>query len=141
MKLFKSKLLNRIALWKLLGFIFWLWAFFIMPIFFTEATSMLSWAILLWYITMWSFIWLIGVFTEHPLCKKKIPSWIRWLYIWAWMNFVLALFMFDSLSLLMIDTAFEWLSPFRIIIEWWFFWMITDIIITKNIWEWKKLLK
>jgi len=140
MKLFESKLINRIALWKFVGFIFWLGGFFIIPLFFSEASLLLSWAILLWYISLWAFIWIFGIWTEYPLFSFKISFWIRWLWLWAWMNFVLALFMYDNLTILMINTAFDWWSPFWIVAEWAFFWLIVDFITTKYIWEWKDLL-
>ena len=139
MKLFESKLLNRIALWKTIGFVFWLAAFCIMPFYFTEATPMLQWGLFLWYITLWSFIWWFGVWTKHPLFPVNYI--FRWILIWAWMNFVLALFMYDNLVVLMASTDFAWWSPFWIVLEWAFFWLIADFITTKKFWDGKELMK
>ena len=141
MKLFETKLIKRIAIWKSIGFIFWLAAFYIMPLFFPEASSMLSWAIFLWYITLWAIIWVFGVWNNIPIFKITVPYWLRWIWIWGWMNFILALFMFDNLTWLMAGTYMEWRSPFRIVLEWAVFWLIVDTITTKKVWEGKALMK
>ena len=141
MNLFKSKLMNRIALWKTIGFIFWLAAFILMPLFFTESSEMLKWALFLWYITLWAFVWVFGVWTKHPFFSFSIPYWFRWVWVWAWMNFLLALFIYNDLVLLMSTTSFAWWSPFWIVLEWAFFWLIVDFIATKYIWEGKELMK
>ena len=141
MKLFETKLIKRIAIWKSIGFIFWLAAFYIMPLFFPEASSMLSWAIFLWYITLWAIIWVFGVWNNIPIFKITVPYWLRWIWIWGWMNFILALFMFDNLTWLMAGTYMEWWSPFRIVLEWAVFWLIVDTITTKKVWEGKALMK
>jgi hypothetical protein len=141
MNLFRSKLMNRIALWKTIGLIFWLIAFFIVPIILIEATTILRVALLFWYITLWAIIWVFGIWTKHPLCKLSIPYWFRWILIWAWMNFLLALFMYDHLALLMNITITEWWFPIWIVVKWAVFWLIVDLITTKYIWEGKELMK
>ena len=140
MDLFGSKLMNRISLWKSIGFVFWLGAFCLMPLFFTEASLMLQWALFLWYTTLWSFIWVFGVWTKHPLFPFHVSYWLRWIFIWAWMNFLLALFMYNDLVFLLQWTYFEWWSPFWIVLEWAIFWLIVDFIATKYIWEGKELM-
>ena len=141
MDIFKSKLLNRIAIWKTIGLVFWLAGFFIMPIFFTNADMLLRFALLFWYTTLWAIIWVFGVWVKYPSINIKIRYWFRWAFIWAWMNFVLVLFMHDKLTFLMQWTFMQWCSPFWIIIEWALFWFIVDTVATKYMWDGKKLVK
>ena len=141
MDIFKSKLLNRIAIWKSIGLVFWLSAFFIMPMFFTNADIFLRFALLFWYTTLWAIIWVFGVWVKYPGLGIWIRYWIRWAFIGAWMNFVLALFMYNELTLLMQGTFMEWCSPFLIILEWAIFWFIIDAVATKYMWDGKKLVK
>lgn len=140
MNLFKSKLMNRIALWKTIGFVFWLIAFFIIPIIFKDAELMLRFAVLFWYTALWASIGVYWIWTKYPFWEIKIPYWIRWTMIWAMMNFILVLFIYDKLAILIDWSIFEWFSPFWIIIEWAIFWLIVDSITTKKIWEGKKLV-
>ncbi len=140
MKLFESRLLNRIAIWKTIGLIFWGSAFFLMPLVFTEADTLLRFGLLFWYITLWAIVWIFGVLDKHLVLNIPIPFWIRWAFIWGWMNFVLALFMYNKLNMLMLGTFLDWYSPFRIIAEWMLFWFIVDLIATKSIWEGKRLV-
>ena len=141
MDLFKSKLMNRIAIWKTIGLFFWLIGFFVMPMVFTEADSMLKFALLFWYISIWWIIWLFGIMKKHPVLKFSMPFWLRWPFVWAWMNFVLALFMYDNLIWFMQNTFMEWFSPFWIVLEWLVFWLIVDYCATKCVWEGKKIVK
>ena len=141
MNLFKSKLMNRIAIAKTVGLVFWLVWFFLMPIYVTDPSLMLRFWVLFWYITMWWIIWLFWIMKKHPVFKIKIPFWFRGPFIWGWMYFVLTLFIYDKISILTQNTYMEWYSPFWIILEWVVFWLICDYIATKLGWEWKKLLK
>jgi len=141
MDLFKNGLMKRVALWKTIGLVGWIIGFFTMPLVFTEADTMLKFALLLWYITLWAFVWVFGVRNDMPIFKVKIPYWARWIWIWAWMNFVLALFIYDELAILMSGTMLDWCSPFRIVLEWAIFWLFVDYIATKYVWEGKKLMK
>jgi len=135
MDLFKSRLMNRIAIGKSIGFIFWLVAFFLVPLFLTDAGLLLRFGLLFWYTTLWAIIWVFWVWVKHPVCNMSIPFWFRWILIGAWMNFVLALFMYSNLVALM-----YWYSPFWIMLEWALFWLIVDYVGTKFIWEGKELL-
>lgn len=140
MNLFKDKLINRIAIWKSIGFLFWLIWFFLIPIFFTDTSLMFQFAILLWYTTVWAFIWVFWVFTKYPIFNLTISYWFRWIWIWAWMTFILILFIYNDLSTMMAGSFLESYSPFWMIIDWAFFWLLVDFICTKYIWEGKKLL-
>lgn len=141
MKLFDSKLMNRLALWKAIGFAVWLVAFFMIPIVFSDADLMLRLAVLFWYTTLWALVWIFWVWDHYPIFDLKVPYWFRWVWLWAWMNFVLALFMYDKLTLLMQWTFLEWYSVFWIVLEWAIIWLVVDCIATKTIWEGKELLK
>ena len=141
MKIFESKLANRIAVSKWIGALFWiLWLIFL-PVFFPNGTMMFGWGIFAWYITLGGIIWMAGLVRRHPVFDFKIPAWIRWGLIWAWMCFVLALLSYNQLESLFVWTSWEWHSPFWLIIEWIFFWIICDVIATKICGDGKKLLK
>ena len=140
MNLFKSKLMNRIALGKTIGFLFWLIAFLVIPLIFKDASLMLRFAVLLWYTALWASIGVYWTWTKYPFWKIKIPYWIRGTAIWAMMNFILVLFIYENISTLMVWSIFDWFSPFWLILEWAIFWLIVDYITTTNIWEWKSLI-
>jgi len=141
MKLFDSKFMNRLALWKAIGFTVWLFAFFMIPIVFSNTDLILRLAVMFWYTTLWAIIWVFWVLDKYPILNLKIPYWFRWAWIWAWMNFILTLFIFNKLTLLMQWSLFEWYSPFWLILEWLLIWFIIDCIITKTVWEGKDLIK
>lgn len=137
----KSKLAQRIIVWKFIWAIFWWIAFFIIPNLLNNANLFLRFWVWLWYITLWVVIWLFWIMSNHPVLKFPMPFRVRWIVLWWWMNFVLALFVYNDLIIVMKGTIFEWYSPFRIIVEWMIFWLIADHFATKIAWEWKELLK
>lgn len=139
MKLFKSKLANRLAISKTIWLVFWWVLFFMIPSLFGEQDLFLRFGTWAWYITLGWIIWLMGIMDRHPAMNFAMPFWIRWLFIWAWMNFVLVLFVYDNMNTLMLGTAWEWLSPWWIVLEWALFWIIADYFATWA-WEWKELL-
>jgi len=143
MNLFKKKWLSllakRIMIAKWLGFIFWLIGFFALPIL-GETDLMFRFAILFWYTTIWWIIWVLWLIDKHPVFNMRVTYWCRWILIWAWMNFVLVLFMYNNLVTLMQWTYFEWFSPFCIVIEWLIIWLIIEYFATKYAWEGKKIL-
>ena len=141
MSLFKTKFSIRLAIAKTIGFIFWLIWFFILPIMFGEKDLMLRLAILFWYTTLWGIIWIFGIMDKHPVLNFSMPFWFRWSLMWAWMNFLLVLFIYDRFVLMMQGTIIDWISPFWIIIEWVIIWIIIDFFATKFAWEGKKLVK
>lgn len=136
MKLFDSPLANRIGAWKLVGFIIWLVWFFFSPLVFYSSESYISYWILLWYTTLWAFIWVMWIIDKYPILNIPFPFWIRWTILWAWMNFVLVLFFQQFIE----TTTYEWYSIFYLIIEWAIIWLIIDFCITKWFWEWNKLI-
>ncbi|MBT5219555.1 MAG: hypothetical protein HOI35_04825 [Woeseia sp.] len=60
---------------------------------------------MLWYTTFGAIIGVFGVFTWHPILKLPMPWWIRAPILGAWMNFVLTLLAYETLSRFML-TAF-----------------------------------
>ncbi|QFR39346.1 hypothetical protein A9Q91_03875 [Candidatus Gracilibacteria bacterium 28_42_T64] len=141
MKLFKSKLANRLAIAKTIGFVFGLLGFFLMPVVFNETDLMLRFAFLAWYTTFGVIIGLFGIMKKHPVINMPTPFWFRGIFMGAWLNFVLALFMYDRLVLLIQGTTWEGMSPFWIILEGLVIGLIIDYFATKFGGEGKELLK
>jgi len=145
MSLFKKKkwlniLAKRIIIAKTIGFIFW-FIWFVCLYLISKTDLMFNFGILLWYTTLWWIIWIFWFINKHPIFNIRISYYFRWIFLWAWMNFVLALFMYDNLVIFMMWTYFEWFSPFWIILEWATIWLIAEYFATKYAWEGKKLLK
>ncbi len=139
-KLLKSKVAKRMATAKTIGFIFGLLGFFLMPYFFVEADMYFRVAMLLWLTTLWGLVWLFGYMDRHPVFVNwKFPFWFRWIFIWVWMNFMLVLFIYSDLVTMMNGTSFEWWSPYWIMVDWAFIWLIADYFATKFGWEGKEL--
>ena len=142
MDLFKSKLWTRIAIAKSLGFLFWLIGFYLLPVYFSEADLMLRFAILFWYTTLGWIIGIFGIMDRHPVFTSwSFPFWFRWILLWAWMNFLLVMFIYNDIINMIQWTCFEGYSPFWIITEWMVIWLIIEFFATKYGWEWKELMK
>ncbi len=142
MNLLSTKLARRMAIAKSLGFIVGLIGFLVSGYIFKEMSLMIRLGILFWYTTLWGIVWLFWFLNRHPAFQSwKFPCWFRWIFIWGWMNFVLALFAHDSMLVMMKWTFLEWWSPFWIILEWMFIWVIIEFFATKFGWEGKELLK
>ena len=142
MKLFASKLAVRLTIAKTLGFVFWLLGFILLPLLLNEPSIIFRLAILFWYTTLGGFLWIFGLINKHPsFTNWKFPFWFRWIFLWAWMNFVLVLFIYDRLNIMILWTVFEWFSPYRLILEWAAIWLIIEYFATKFWWEGKKLIK
>ncbi len=60
-------------------------------------------AFLLWYTTLGALIGLFGVLDWHPVFRLPMRWWFRSIFVGAWMNFVLTLFIYDRLSVMMVD--------------------------------------
>ena len=97
-------LMTRIAIGKGIGFIVGLAGLIFLPSFMPEASWMLRFGILFWYITVGAFIGVFGVMTYHPVLRLPMPWWFRSTLIGAWMNFVLTLFVYDNFKLIMEQT-------------------------------------
>ena len=139
MSAFKSPMAKRLAISKWIWFIIWLIAFVVMPMFFNGTDLYIRFWVWLWYISFWAIIWVFWVMRKVPVLNIPFPYWFRWIVLWAWLNFVLAFFVREKFMMLMIWTAFEWLSPFWLVLEWIIFWLLIDFFATKYAWDWKKL--
>lgn len=95
-------LVTRIAIGKMVGFLFGLMGFMSLPYFVPEAGLMLRWGMLLWYTTLGAIVGVFGVITFHPVLKLPMPWWFRAPFLGAWMNFVLTLLIFDQLQAMMV---------------------------------------
>lgn len=91
-------LVIRIAIGKLVGLAFGLAAFFLLPVFDSEADWLIRWGILLWYPTVGGVIGMAGVFDKHPVLNVPLPWWFRGPMIGGWMNFVLTFFAYDVMA-------------------------------------------
>jgi hypothetical protein len=94
-------LMTRIAIGKLIGFVFGLTGFILLPFFLPDAGWLLRWGILFWYTTVGAIIGVFGVFTYHPVLKLPFPWWFRSTVLGAWMNFVLTFFAYDDMQAMM----------------------------------------
>jgi hypothetical protein len=97
-------IMTRIAIGKGIGFIVGLAGLIFLPSFMPEASWMLRFGILFWYITVGAFIGVFGVMTYHPVLRLPMPWWFRSTLIGAWMNFVLTFFVYDNFKLIMEQT-------------------------------------
>ena len=108
-------LITRIAVGKLIGLVFGLAGFILLPLFLPEADWLLRWGILLWYTTMGAIIGVFGVFTYHPVLKLPFPWWFRAPLLGGWLNFVLTFFAYDDMQIIMLIVFGEnglLISPF-----------------------------
>jgi hypothetical protein len=113
-------IITRIAIGKLMGFLFGLVGFFVIPFVAPEATLMLRVGIVLWYTTFGAIIGVFGIFTWHPVLKLPLPWWLRSTIIGAWMNFVLTLITYDNLQIITLEMFSEnslFTSPFWFVAE------------------------
>jgi hypothetical protein len=113
-------LFTRIAIGKAIGFVIGLIGFLLLPRYMPDADLMFRFGLLFWYTTMGAIIGVFGVVTWHPVLHLPMPWWFRAPLIGGWLNFVLALFMYDTLAIIMNnfsgpDGAFQ--SPFWIVAE------------------------
>ncbi|NVK21694.1 MAG: hypothetical protein HWD86_04200 [Kangiellaceae bacterium] len=116
----KPSLITRIVIGKTIGLIIGLIGFFTLPHIYPEASHMLRWGILLWYITFGAIIGIFGVFTYHPILKSPMPWWFRAPFIGAWLNFVLVFFAHKEMTALLTVMFGEnglMQSPFWFVLE------------------------
>jgi hypothetical protein len=113
-------LVTRIAIGKAIGFALGLVGLIVIPLFWPDSGWMERLAFLFWYTTLGAFVGLVGVFNWHPISRLPMPWWVRSTIVGAWMNFVLALFIFDRLEVMMLQLMGEdglFLSPFWFVVE------------------------
>ena len=127
-------LITRIAIGKLVGFVFGLIGFIFLPFFLPDAGWLLRWGILLWYTTVGAIIGVFGVFTYHPIVKMPLPWWFRAPLVGAWMNFVLTFFAYDAMQSMMVAMFGEnrfLSSPFWFTLEGAFIGLIIGFLATR----------
>jgi hypothetical protein len=113
-------LITRIAIGEGIGFVIGLAGLIALPFFWPEASWLLRWEILFWYVTVGAIIGVFGVMTWHPIVKLPMPWWLRSTIIGAWMNFVLTLFAYDDIKNVMAHTFGSdgvLSSPFWMVLE------------------------
>jgi hypothetical protein len=71
----------------------------------------------MWYLTMGVLVALTGVFDLHPFLAFRTPWWVRGPIIGAWMNFVLACFLYETLEQVLSALDLAQLSPFVLVFE------------------------
>lgn len=92
----KPSIVARIAVGKLAGLGFGALAFFVTPLLAPEASVLLRWGVMLWYLTLGALIGMAGVFTFHPVLRIPLPWQVVAPGLGAWMNFVLTLMIHDE---------------------------------------------
>ena len=115
-----QSLVVRIAVGKLVGLVFGVVGFIILPEFLPEAGWQMKWGVLLWYTTLGAIVGVFGVFDRHPVLYFPMPWYVRAPIIGAWMNFVLMLFTFDTMKnglSMAFGTGSTLSSPFWVVVE------------------------
>lgn len=97
----KNSLVTRIAVGKLIGLVFGVTGFVMLPYYVQEVSLAFRFGMLLWYVTLGAIIGVFGVMTWHPIFKFLIPWWVRAPFLGGWMNFVLSLVAYDELAVIM----------------------------------------
>ena len=138
---FKNNFGRRVAMAKFIGFVVWLIWFFWLSFVFDYDDLFFRFAILFWYTTFWSIIWIFWIMDKHPLMNFSMPFWFRWIFIWAWLNLLVVFFSYDIIVNVMAWSVFDWYSPFWIVLEWAIIWLLIDWISTKYYWEGENSLK
>jgi hypothetical protein len=94
----KPSLTTRIVVGKVIGLLFGLAGFVLLPFLWPESETMLRWGVLFWYTTLGAIIGVFGVYDWHPVLRLPLPWWIRAPLIGGWMNFVLTLFVYETMQ-------------------------------------------
>jgi hypothetical protein len=105
-------LVTRIAVGKLVGMALGLIGLITIPYLWPDLGWMERIGFLLWYTTVGAVIGMFGVMTWHPILRLPLPCWFRSTLIGAWMNLVLTLFIYDALTVMLVD-LFGVNSPLR----------------------------
>ena len=113
-------LITRTAVGKLLGLVFGLLCFWLLPMFAPDTSSQFLWGLLLWYITFGAIIGVVGVFDYHPILKLSLPWWLTAIIMGGWMNLVLTLLAYDQIQAVMVaifglNGVFE--SPYWFVVD------------------------
>jgi hypothetical protein len=113
-------LITRIAVGKLVGMVLGLVGLMTIPYLWPDLGWMERIGFLLWYTTVGGVIGMFGVMNWHPILRMPLPWWFRSTLVGAWMNFVLTLFIYDVLSVMLVDllgAESPFRSPFWFVVE------------------------
>jgi len=113
-------LMTRIVVGKAVGFVVGLVGFLTLPYLSPEADLLLRLGVVLWYTTVGAIIGMFGVYTRHPVLQLPMPWWLRATMLGAWMNFVLAFFVYEKMQVILISmfgTESLLTSPFWLVLE------------------------
>lgn len=114
----KPSLTLRIGVGKIVGLLFGLAVFFMLPMFYPDASLHIRFGIMFWYITIGAIVGFAGVLTENPIVKFLLPWWLRGLIFGGWMNFVLALIAYDQIQAILISVNMLGMtSPLWVVVE------------------------
>ncbi|MCB1772053.1 MAG: hypothetical protein KDI88_00435 [Gammaproteobacteria bacterium] len=118
--LHKPSLTTRIIVGKVIGLLFGLAGFVLLPYLWPGSELMLRWGVLFWYTMLGAIIGVFGVYDWHPVLRLPLPWWVRAPLIGGWMNFVLTLFTYDTLQAFLqhvsgVDGPLQ--SPFWFVLE------------------------
>jgi hypothetical protein len=124
----------RVGYGKFLGLLFGIIAYFALTIFAPETDFTFRFGFLIWYLTLGAVIGLMGIFTSNPLFNLNISWWMRGLVTGAWFNFVLLMFIFDEISVILLNifgaqSVFS--TPWWFVIEGAFIGVIIDYLLTR----------
>lgn len=130
----KPSLMTRIATGKTVGLLVGVVGFFAMPLVMPDAGLLLRWGILLWYTTFGAIIGTLGVFNWHPILKLPMPWWFRGVFMGGWLNFVMAFFAYEKLSVALVRLfggGSVLSSPFWIVLEGALIGLLIDYLATR----------
>ena len=113
----KPSITLRVGYGKFFGLVVGVIAYFALTQMAPETDFTFRFGFLVWYLTFGAVIGLMGIFTHSPLVNLKIPWWMRGLFAGAWLNFVLLMFIYDEISVILLD-IFGAQSLFSA--PWWF---------------------
>lgn len=128
-------LIYRVGIGNGVGWVIGFIAFVSMPYFVADTNLLFRTALFVWYPTVGVMVGLFGVFKRHPIFKFSMPWWLRGALVGAWMNFVLTLFIYDTLSVIVAAILGEYsryTSPFLMVIEGALVGMLIDYVVTRN---------
>jgi hypothetical protein len=127
-------LYNRIYFGKLIGLTIGTFGFFIAPLVFEGIHYNLRFAILFWYITFGAIIGSFG-YLKGDYFLLILPKYQRAMFIGAWLNFIIMLFLYEPLSS-MLGQAFInypiFQSPLWLIAEGVLMGLIIEFVISVN---------
>lgn len=131
----KQALIYRVGLGNAIGWLIGLIAFVAMPYLLTDISLLFRCGVFVWYPTVGVVVGVFGVFKHHPILNFPMPWWLRGALVGGWMNFVLILFNYDSISIIVAALMGEYsayASPFLMVVEGALFGAMIDYFVTRS---------